>query len=86
MLSIGGPIFFYQFNDTFFAGGARRLGNALWNIGDMKLIDGIMVNGTAKGIGWISGVIRNTQTGYLYHYAFVMIIGLLVMLSWLTMS
>lgn len=77
---------FDDFNDTFFAGGARRLGNALWNIGDMKLIDGIMVNGTAKGIGWISGIIRNAQTGYLYHYAFVMIIGLLAMISWVTMS
>jgi NADH-quinone oxidoreductase subunit L len=77
---------FDDFNDTFFAGGARRLGNALWNIGDVKLIDGIMVNGTAKGIGRLSGLIRNAQTGYLYHYAFVMIIGLLAMISWVTMS
>lgn len=77
---------FDDFYGSFFAGGARRLGGALWNIGDVKLIDGIMVNGTAKGIGWISGIIRNAQTGYLYHYAFVMIIGLLAMISWVTMS
>jgi len=77
---------FDDFYGSFFAGGARRLGNALWNIGDVKLIDGMMVNGTAKGIGRISGLIRNAQTGYLYHYAFVMIIGLLAMVSWVAMS
>ena len=73
-----------DFNDAFFAGGSRGLGRFFWNIGDMKLIDGLMVNGTAKGIGWISGKIRHAQTGYLYHYAFVMIIGLLVMISWMS--
>ena len=77
---------FDDFNAAFFAGGARKLGSVLWNIGDMKLIDGFMVNGTAKGVGWISSIVRNTQTGYLYHYAFVMIIGLLVMVSWLAMG
>ena len=47
----------------------------------MKLIDGIMVNGTANKIGVLSQLIRNVQSGYLYHYAFAMIIGLLAMLS-----
>ena len=73
---------FDDFNEWFFAGGARGLGRNLWNIGDMKLIDGLMVNGSAKTIGWISSKIRNIQTGYLYHYAFSMIIGLVVMV-WL---
>ena len=67
-----------DFNDWFFAGGVRGLGRSLWNIGDVKIIDGLMVNGTAKTVGWISSIIRNVQTGYLYHYAFAMIIGLLV--------
>lgn len=75
---------FDDFNDTVFAGGSRGLGRFFWNIGDIRLIDGLMVNGTAKGIGWISGKIRGVQTGYLYHYAFVMIIGLLVMITWVS--
>ena len=68
-----------DFNDWFFAKGARGLGRMLWNIGDVKLIDGLMVNGSAKSVGWFSSKIRNMQTGYLYHYAFSMIIGLVVM-------
>ncbi len=77
---------FDDFNATFFAGGARSVGRMLWNIGDIKLIDGLMVNGTAKGVGWISSKIRFTQTGYLYHYAFVMIIGLVLMVSWVSFN
>jgi NADH-quinone oxidoreductase subunit L len=77
---------FDDFNDAFFAGGSRGLGRLLWNIGDMKLIDGLMVNGTAKTIGWISGKIRVMQTGYLYHYAFAMIIGLVVLVSWVSFA
>lgn len=77
---------FDDFNDTFFAGGARVLGKVFWKFGDAKLIDGLMVNGTAKSVGWISGKIRVAQTGYLYHYAFVMIIGLLAMISWISIS
>ena len=65
-----------DFNDFVFAGGARGLGKTLWNIGDVKLIDGLMVNGSAKTIGWISSKIRHIQTGFLYDYAFVMILGL----------
>jgi NADH-quinone oxidoreductase subunit L len=77
---------FDDFNAAFFAGGSRGLGQMLWSIGDMKLIDGLMVNGTAKSIGWISGKIRSVQTGYLYHYAFVMIIGLVAMVSWISIK
>ena len=72
---------FDEFNDWFFAGGARRLGNGLWLWGDKTVIDGIMVNGTAKLIGWFAGVARRVQTGYIYHYAFTMIIGVFAMLT-----
>jgi NADH-quinone oxidoreductase subunit L len=74
---------FDDFNDTYFAGGSRGLGRLLWKVGDAKLIDGLMVNGTALSIGWISGKIRHLQTGFLYHYAFVMIIGLLGLMFWI---
>ena len=70
---------FDEFNDFFFAGGSRGLGRLLWNIGDTKLIDGLLVNGSARSVGWFSARIRHLQTGYLYHYAFAMIIGLVVL-------
>ena len=73
---------FDDFNDWFFAGGARRLGTGLWTWGDRTIIDGIMVNGTAKLIGWFAGVARRVQTGYIYHYAFTMIIGVVALLTW----
>jgi NADH-quinone oxidoreductase subunit L len=72
---------FDDFNDWFFAGGARRLGSGLWTWGDKTVIDGIMVNGTARLIGWFAGVARRTQTGYIYHYAFTMIFGVFAMLT-----
>ncbi|MBI5450082.1 MAG: NADH-quinone oxidoreductase subunit L [Gammaproteobacteria bacterium] len=72
---------FDAFNDRFFAAGSRRLGRALWRGGDELMIDGVMVNGTARGIGWLAGRIRLSQTGYLYHYAFAMIIGLLALIT-----
>ncbi len=66
-----------KFNDFFWAGGARLLGGGLSRVGDKTLIDGLMVNGSAKLVGWFSSVIRTLQTGYIYHYAFVMILGVL---------
>ena len=72
---------FDRFNDWFFAGGTRKLGNLLWRIGDVTLIDGLMVNGSAKVVGWFSGIIRQIQTGLLYHYAFVMVMGLALLLG-----
>ncbi|HEC85911.1 MAG: NADH-quinone oxidoreductase subunit L [Candidatus Parabeggiatoa sp. nov. 2] len=71
---------FDRFYDWFFAGGARGIGSGFWQIGDVKVIDGL-VNGSAKGVGWFSGVVRQVQTGLLYHYAFAMIIGLAVLLG-----
>ncbi|TFW28704.1 NADH-quinone oxidoreductase subunit L [Duganella callida] len=66
-----------KFNETVFAGGARLLGNGLWTVGDRTLIDGLLVNGSAKVVGWFSTLTRLAQTGYIYHYAFVMILGIL---------
>jgi len=68
----------YQF---LFAGGAREVGGVLWRFGDRTLIDGLMVNGTAKAVGWFSSIARRVQSGFLYDYAFAMIIGLLVLMS-----
>ena len=71
---------FDDFNDKFFAGGSRRLGGSLWRVGDVKVIDGFVVNGTARGVVWLAGALRHLQSGYLYHYAFAMIIGLLLLI------
>ncbi len=72
---------FDSFNDRFFAAGSRLFGNKLWQIGDVKVIDGAMVNGTANMIGKFSTIIRKLQSGLIYHYAFAMIIGVFLMLS-----
>jgi len=73
--------YFDRFNDWFFAGGARGASGLLWKFGDVKLIDGVMVNGSAKLVGMFSGVVRQLQSGYIYHYAFSMIIGVFVLLT-----
>ncbi len=73
---------FDRFNDWFFAGGARKLGTGLWRFGDVALIDGLMVNGSARLIGWFAGVVRLIQSGFIYHYAFFMIIGVSVLLTY----
>jgi NADH-quinone oxidoreductase subunit L len=72
---------FDRFNDWFFAGGARLLGNGLWQRGDVAVIDGFFVNGSARVVGWCAAVVRRVQSGFLYDYAFAMIIGLLLLLS-----
>ena len=73
---------FDEIYQSLFAGGGRGLGRALWRGGDATLIDGVVVNGSANLVGRIAAVVRRVQTGYLYHYAFAMIVGLLVLLSW----
>ena len=70
-----------EFNQFVFAGGTRKIGNLLWQLGDVRVIDGALVNGTAFTVRWFSGVIRRVQSGYLYDYAFTMIIGLLLLLA-----
>ena len=67
-----------------FAGGLRTLSTVLWKYVDMKVIDGLMVNGTARAMGWFAMVGRRFQSGYIYHYAFSMIVGVFVLMSiWL---
>ena len=73
--------YFDKFNDLVFAGGARLLGKVLWRGGDVAIIDGFIVNGSAKVVGWISSITRLFQTGYVYHYAFTMIIGVFVLMT-----
>jgi NADH-quinone oxidoreductase subunit L len=72
---------FDRFNDWFFAGGARLLGRGLWKGGDQVLIDGVMVNGSAGAVGWISGLVRLFQTGRIYQYAFGMLFGVFALLT-----
>ena len=72
---------FDRFNDWFFAGGARLLGRGLWKGGDQMLIDGVMVNGSAGAVGWISGLVRLFQTGRIYQYAFGMIFGVFALMT-----
>jgi NADH-quinone oxidoreductase subunit L len=73
---------FDRFNDWFFAGGARLLGGRLWRWGDVAAIDGLLVNGSARLVGRIAAVVRNLQSGYIYHYAFAMIIGVALLATW----
>ena len=76
----------YYFDDLWikgFAGGGRAIGQLLWKKGDELLIDGVIVNGTANTVGRFAALVRQIQTGYLYTYAFAMIIGLTALLGWL---
>jgi len=73
--------YFDSFNERVFAGGARLLGGGLWRIGDEKIIDGGMVNGSANAVARLSQRLRRVQTGYIYHYAFVMIFGVFALMS-----
>jgi len=73
---------FDDFNQAVFARGSVSLGQQLWQRGDVTIIDGALVNGSARGVGGVASIGRHLQSGLLYHYAFAMIIGLLVMLSW----
>jgi len=73
---------FDRLYETYLTGLGRGLGSLLWRVGDTLLIDGLIVNGSARAVGWFSGVIRHVQSGFLYHYAFAMIIGLLAFLTW----
>jgi NADH-quinone oxidoreductase subunit L len=74
----------YWFDELYswlFAGGARSVGTGLWKGGDMAVIDGVIVNGSARVVAWFAGVIRRVQSGFIYHYAFTMIIGVVVLLT-----
>lgn len=73
---------FDDFNQKFLAGGSLGLGRQLWQKGDVGIIDGALVNGAARNVGKLALAGRGLQSGMLFHYAFAMIIGLLVMLTW----
>jgi NADH-quinone oxidoreductase subunit L len=75
--------YFDWFNENIIAPLARGVGRAFWKGGDEVLIDGLLVNGSARTIGWTSAIVRHIQSGYLYHYAFAMIIGLCALVAWL---
>ena len=77
----------YGFDELYqalFANGAVGVGKGLWQIGDVRVIDGFFVNGSARVVGFIASIVRRFQTGFVYQYAFSMIIGLVLLLSlWL---
>ena len=70
-----------DFNSFLFGSGSRTLGDRLWRYGDVKFIDGFLVNGSAKFVAWFAGISSKLQTGMLYHYAFAMIVGVLMLLA-----
>jgi NADH-quinone oxidoreductase subunit L len=75
----------YYFDEIYqavFANGAKAAGRLLWRVGDVAIIDGFFVNGSARLVAGISGVIRRVQSGRVYHYAFMMILGVFVLLTW----
>ena len=74
--------YFDWFNENVLAAGARLLGRGLWKGGDQGLIDGLFVNGSARLVGAIAGVVRLVQTGHLYWYALVMILGVFGLMTW----
>jgi NADH-quinone oxidoreductase subunit L len=74
--------YFDWFNEKVIAALARGVGIALWKGGDQVLIDGVLVNGSAATVSWFGSIVRRVQSGYLYAYAFWMVIGLAVLLGW----
>ncbi len=74
--------FMDRFNEVVFAGGARLLGTQLWKRTDQGLIDGFMVNGSARVVAAVASIMRIGQSGYLYHYAIAMILGVALLLWW----
>lgn len=69
-------------NENILARAARGLGVGLWKGGDQGIIEGIFVNGSARAVGWFAGVIRWVQSGYIYHYAFAMLVGVVVLMTY----
>jgi len=78
---LDGKYGFDQFNMAIFAGGSRALGKLFWVTGDQGVIDGFLINGSAQGVGRIAQRLRGIQTGYLYHYAIAMILGLVALMT-----
>ncbi|MBG6072446.1 MULTISPECIES: NADH-quinone oxidoreductase subunit L [unclassified Polaromonas] len=70
------------FNENVIARGMRGLGTVFWKVGDQMVIDGALVNGSWKLVGWVSSMVRRLQSGYIYHYAFGMILGIFVLMTY----
>lgn len=77
---------FDSFNNLVFIKGSKALGRVFYRVGDQKLIDGVMVNGTARSVRWLALKSRAIQSGYLYHYIAIMVFGLLGFLCWLLLG
>ena len=77
--------YFDYLSEIFLLPRVRYAANVLWRVGDENIIDGRLVNGSARTIAFVSSVIRNLQSGYLYHYAFAMVIGLAVLTGWMVL-
>jgi NADH-quinone oxidoreductase subunit L len=82
MLILENKYYMDWFNENILARGARALGNGLWKIGDRTLIDGLLVNGSWKLVGMVSSWTRKLQTGFLYHYALAMILGIFLLMTY----
>ncbi len=78
--------YFDEINDKVFARGSLAIGNIFWRVGDVVVIDGAFVNGSARFIGWVSEALSRIQTGYLYRYAFAMVIGLCALTGWILLG
>ncbi|WP_457328789.1 NADH-quinone oxidoreductase subunit L [Rhizobacter sp. P5_C2] len=74
--------YFDWFNEKVLSAGARLLGRGLWKGGDVAIIDGVLINGSARAVGAFASVVRVVQTGYLYWYALVMILGVILLMTW----
>lgn len=77
---------FDNLNDWLFVSGGKRLAHFFYQVGDVKLIDSSLVNGSGRLVSWVSSCTRKLQSGYLYHYAFAMMIGLVGFLLWLVIA
>ncbi|MFZ2315346.1 MAG: NADH-quinone oxidoreductase subunit L [Gammaproteobacteria bacterium] len=73
---------FDEFNDVVFVRGTKELGHVFYDVSDVKMIDGALVNGSGRGVRRFAQLARKLQTGYLYHYALAMVLGILVFLVW----
>ncbi len=68
-------------NEQIIARGLRCLGRGLWQTGDRGIIDGFLINGSARVVGWVAAISRHLQSGFIYHYAFAMIIGIMALVT-----
>ena len=73
-------------NDLFFVRGSKALGRMFYNVGDQRLIDGFFVNGTGRMVKWFALKTRVIQSGYLYHYMMITVLGLFGFLCWLLLA